>query len=227
MFRSTLGMYIEGLPKEFKIPLVAHNRNQMVLKNRSRIFYQIAGNKARLGQGKAITYLHGTETASWGNEEGLASLIASLAEKNPERLYLFESTAQGFNMFHDMYKTAKKARTQRAIFCGWWRNEYCYVRKWRTENPEKVKEHQRKNSHQRRVRLQGGRFERFDYVEIFERDNWICGICTKPIDNKLKWPNPMSVSLDHIVPVSRGGGHVKENVQSAHLSCNISKGSNG
>jgi len=124
MFRSTLGMYIDGLPKEYKIPLVAHNRNQMVLKNRSRIFYQIAGNKSRLGQGKAITYLHGTETASWGNEEGLASLIASLAEKNPERLYMFESTAQGFNMFHDMYKTAKKARTQRAIFCGWWRNEY-------------------------------------------------------------------------------------------------------
>lgn len=127
MFRSTLGMYMDGLPKEYKIPLVAHNRNQMVLKNRSRIFYQIAGNKSRLGQGKAITYLHGTETASWGNEEGLASLIASLAEKNAERLYMFESTAQGFNMFHDMYKTAKSAKTQHAIFCGWWRNEYYTV----------------------------------------------------------------------------------------------------
>jgi hypothetical protein len=127
MFRSTLAMYMEGLPKEYKIPLVAHNRNQMVLKNRSRLFYQIAGNKSRLGQGKAITYLHGTETASWGNEEGLASLIASLAEKNSERLYMFESTAQGFNMFHDMYKTAKVARTQRAIFCGWWRNEFYSV----------------------------------------------------------------------------------------------------
>jgi len=127
MFRSTLAMYMDGLPKEYKIPLIAHNRNQMVLKNRSRIFYQIAGNKSRLGQGKAITYLHGTETASWGNEEGLASLIASLAEKNPERLYMFESTAQGFNMFHDMYKVAKSAKTQRAIFCGWWRNEYYSV----------------------------------------------------------------------------------------------------
>jgi hypothetical protein len=73
MFRSTLAMYMDGLPKEYKIPLIAHNRNQLVLKNRSRIFYQIAGNKSRLGQGKAITYLHGTETASWGNEEGLAS----------------------------------------------------------------------------------------------------------------------------------------------------------
>jgi len=124
MFRSTLAMYMDGLPKEYKIPLVAHNRNQLVLQNRSRVFYQIAGNKSRLGQGKAITYLHGTETASWGNEEGLASLIASLAENNPERLYMFESTAQGFNMFHDMYVTAKRAKTQRAIFCGWWRNQF-------------------------------------------------------------------------------------------------------
>jgi len=124
-FRTTLAMYMDGLPPEYKIPLMSHNRNQMVLKNRSRMFYQVAGlrSKGSLGRGKAITYLHGTETSSWGDEEGLASLLASLAEKNPARLYLFESTARGFNMFHDMYITAKRARTQHAIFCGWWRNE--------------------------------------------------------------------------------------------------------
>ena len=124
-FRTTLAMYIEGLPTEYKIPLVSHNRNQMVLKNRGRLFYQVAGIRAKgsLGRGKAITFLHGTETSSWGDEEGLASLLASLAETNPARLYLFESTARGFNMFHDMYVTAKRARTQHAIFCGWWRNE--------------------------------------------------------------------------------------------------------
>jgi hypothetical protein len=125
MFRTTLAMYMDGLPREYKIPAVAHNRNQLSLKNRSRLFYQVAGLRAKgsLGRGKAITYLHGTETSSWGDEEGLASLLASLAETNPNRLYMFESTARGFNMFHDMYVTAKRARTQRAIFCGWWRNE--------------------------------------------------------------------------------------------------------
>ena len=125
MFRSTLAMYMDGLPKEYRIPILAHNRNQLSLKNRSRIFYQVAGLRAKgsLGRGKAITYLHGTETSSWGDEEGLASLLASLAETNPDRLYTFESTARGFNMFHDMYVTDKRARTQRAIFCGWWRNE--------------------------------------------------------------------------------------------------------
>jgi len=126
MFRSTLAMYMDGLPKEYKIPLIAHNRNQLSLKNRSRLFYQVAGLRAKgsLGRGKAITYLHGTETSSWGDEEGLASLLASLAETNPNRLYIFESTARGFNMFHEMYTTAKRARTQKAIFCGWWRNEF-------------------------------------------------------------------------------------------------------
>jgi hypothetical protein len=129
MFRSTLAMYMEGLPKEYRIPLLAHNRNQLQLKNRSRLFYQVAGLRAKgsLGRGKAITFLHGTETSSWGDEEGLASLLASLAETNPNRLYIFESTARGFNMFHDMYVTAKRARTQRAIFCGWWRNQFYSV----------------------------------------------------------------------------------------------------
>ena len=126
MFRGTLSAYMEGLPKEYKIPLVNHNRTQLTLKNRSRLFYQVAGTRAKggLGRGKGITFLHGTETSSWGDEEGLASLKASLAETNDDRLYIFESTARGFNMFHDMYTTAKRARTQKAIFCGWWRNEF-------------------------------------------------------------------------------------------------------
>lgn len=129
MFRSTLAMYMEGLPKEYRIPILAHNRNQLALRNRSRLFYQVAGLRAKgsLGRGKGITFLHGTETSSWGDEEGLASLLASLAETNPNRFYIFESTARGFNMFHDMYVTAKRARSQKAIFCGWWRNEFYSV----------------------------------------------------------------------------------------------------
>ena len=131
MFRSTLSAYMEGLPKEYRIPLVAHNRNQLTLRNRSRMVYQVAGLRAKgsLGRGKAITYMHATETSSRGDEEGLASLLASLAEKNPMRLYLFESTARGFNMFHDMWVTAKRARTQRAIFIGWWLNQFYTAKK--------------------------------------------------------------------------------------------------
>lgn len=131
MFKSTLEMYMDGLPPRFRIPLVAHNRTQLVLKNRSRLLYQVAGtrNNGGLGRGKAITYLHGTETSSWGSPEGLASLVSSLAETNPLRLFLFESTARGFDMFHDMYKTALASKSQRAVFIGWWRNELYALQK--------------------------------------------------------------------------------------------------
>jgi hypothetical protein len=126
MFKSTLTMYMEGLPKEFKIPMEQHNRTQLVLKNRSRFAYQVAGTRknTKLGKGKAITFLHGTEVSEWGDEEGIASLEASLAETNPNRLYVFETTAQGYNGFYDAWEDAKAAETKRAIFIGWWRNKF-------------------------------------------------------------------------------------------------------
>lgn len=34
----------------------------------------------------------------------------------------------------------------------------------------------------------------------------------------------MSPSIDHVIPLSRGGAHAMGNVQSAHLRCNSSKG---
>lgn len=64
----------------------------------------------------------------------------------------------------------------------------------------------------------------FDYREVFERDGWVCGICTEPVDPEATWPDPLSASLDHVVPVSRGGVHVPENAQCAHLVCNVQKG---
>lgn len=64
-----------------------------------------------------------TESSSWVDEDGLKSLMSSLAETFPDRLYVFESTAQGFDLFYDMWNTAKESTTQKAIFIGWWRNE--------------------------------------------------------------------------------------------------------
>ena len=66
--------------------------------------------------------------------------------------------------------------------------------------------------------------ETFSFHEVFDRDGWVCGICSGPVDPDLKWPDPLSVSLDHIVPVSRGGKHRRDNAQCSHLRCNVSKG---
>jgi 5-methylcytosine-specific restriction endonuclease McrA len=87
---------------------------------------------------------------------------------------------------------------------------------WAAKNPEK----RRANLQRRRARLRGGETEKFSDVEIFERDGWVCGICGEPIDRTLKAPDGMSVSLDHIIPVSKDGAHKRANVQAAHLQCN-------
>lgn len=59
---------------------------------------------------------------------------------------------------------------------------------------------------------------------VYERDEWVCNICSAPVDRNLSWPDPMSPSLDHVLPLSLGGHHTMENVALAHLSCNVRKG---
>ena len=54
----------------------------------------------------------------------------------------------------------------------------------------------------------------------------VCALCGKPVDKTLKWPHPLSKSVDHIIPVSKGG-HPSDiqNLQLAHLCCNGEKSS--
>ena len=47
----------------------------------------------------------------------------------------------------------------------------------------------------------------------------ICGICGMPVDKSLKYPHPMSPSVDHIIPCARGGSDDLDNLQLAHRKC--------
>lgn len=76
----------------------------------------------------------------------------------------------------------------------------------------------------RRARKAGVDAESFDSLEVYERDGWTCGICDVEIDPQLKHPDPMSVSLDHVIPLSLGGPHTRANTRPAHLQCNIRRG---
>lgn len=49
----------------------------------------------------------------------------------------------------------------------------------------------------------------------------VCGICGRPVNFDLTFPNPWSATLDHIIPVQKGGDPASiENLQLAHLQCN-------
>lgn len=72
----------------------------------------------------------------------------------------------------------------------------------------------------RQGRMSGG--QGFLAAEIFERDGHRCYLCGGVCSGA--YPAPMAASLDHVMPIARGGLHTRDNVRTAHLLCNMSKG---
>ena len=77
--------------------------------------------------------------------------------------------------------------------------------------------------HVRRAK-HSGQYIKFKSVEIFEKYGWTCHLCSKPILKSFEYPDPQSPSLDHIIPLSKGGWHAPWNCRPAHLGCNSRKG---
>ena len=51
-----------------------------------------------------------------------------------------------------------------------------------------------------------------------------CGICGRLVNKKLKYPDPMSPVIDHIVPIAKGGHpSAIDNLRLAHWQCNRQK----
>lgn len=75
-----------------------------------------------------------------------------------------------------------------------------------------------------RARHFGVPYEPVNVKKVYERDGYKCRICGGRIDMKANAPDHNSKSIDHIIPMSLGGGHSWTNVQAAHLGCNRKKG---
>lgn len=67
-----------------------------------------------------------------------------------------------------------------------------------------------------------GAFEKNKKKILMTQDT--CGICGRPVDKHLKYPHPLSPTVDHIIPVNKGG-HPSDigNLQLAHWTCNRQK----
>lgn len=60
-------------------------------------------------------------------------------------------------------------------------------------------------------------------LALAARDGGDCSICSAPVDFSEAWPGPASPSVDHVVPLSKGGLNAPENLALAHLTCNRAK----
>lgn len=55
------------------------------------------------------------------------------------------------------------------------------------------------------------------------RDRWTCQVCHRPTDRTADPIHPDAPTVDHVVPLSKGGQHTMANVQVACYSCNSRK----
>lgn len=52
-----------------------------------------------------------------------------------------------------------------------------------------------------------------------------CYLCGEWINKARRWPDPLSATADHVLPLALGGARLdRENVRAAHFRCNLSKG---
>lgn len=80
----------------------------------------------------------------------------------------------------------------------------------------------------RSITIRAGRRYVFGYLRratidwLLDRDKGRCQLCLRRVVRKAQ-RTKLSPSIDHIVPVSKGGGNEDSNLQLAHLYCNMKK----
>lgn len=141
------------------------------------------------------------------------AVSAAWRERNPN------AVREGYRRWY-----SENAEKKRDESLNWYRNNQDRAKQtnstWYRDNVDKS----RAKARARRVIKRGGDSEKFFAAEIFKRDEWVCQLCGGKVDPALRHPDPLSASLDHVVPVSKGGGHTRANVQLAHLVCNTARG---
>lgn len=135
---------------------------------------------------------------------------------------------------------SKSRKNKKAVYC----KKHCNKRKkvYRMKYPERItasrkeylklhrdkyNQYHRQIQRDRRARQKNAFIERVIDKKIYLRDGWICQICHRKVNNKLKYPHPMSASIDHIIPLALEGKHEPKNCQLAHLICNERKHTKG
>lgn len=122
--------------------------------------------------------------------------------------------------FHGSCKLCEKARYAEPGFRA---AEAIRGSAWRAANRDRRKAQKRK----RERMLAGARQAAYVPGHIFARDGWVCYLCDTPTDQDAKVPHPLAATVEHVIPLSKGGADAPHNVRCAHFSCNVRKGYRG
>jgi len=85
---------------------------------------------------------------------------------------------------------------------------------YRRNNRERCREYCRRYD----ARKVNATIGKVSYEEVVKKANGICYLCGWIV-------LPEEMSIDHVIPLSRGGAHSQDNLEMTHKNCNSSKGS--
>lgn len=83
----------------------------------------------------------------------------------------------------------------------------------------RLRDYRRLRGHRRRSGVDDAPIDVLTRYGVYQRDGWTCYICQKPTARQYSAQNPLSPTLDHIVPLERGGQNIVRNVRLAHAGC--------
>lgn len=75
----------------------------------------------------------------------------------------------------------------------------------------------------RAQRLRAQTVESVSPARVFVRDNWTCWLCNQQCNPKAMIPDPLFPTVDHVIPISKGGEHSYANCRCACFACNCKK----
>jgi 5-methylcytosine-specific restriction endonuclease McrA len=112
--------------------------------------------------------------------------------------------------------------------CAWCNGEmvvpfsYTGSRKYHEDCALKAK---RQRNRLKTVKRQSGRVQglRVDVEFIADRDKYVCHICSDTVDMSLARNSRYGATLDHVIPLSKGGDDSLDNLKLAHWICNVRK----
>ena len=100
--------------------------------------------------------------------------------------------------------------------------------KYKKSNPDKVREWNRRNNRKREALKRNNGHEPYSEKQVLDTYGVMCHICTIEIDlsaprqaGKVGWQK--GLHIDHLIPLSKGGPDMLENVRPSHGKCNIDK----
>lgn len=59
--------------------------------------------------------------------------------------------------------------------------------------------------------------------QVIGRYGTVCWLCGQPIDMQASRRAPLGLSIDHVIPRSKGGSDDIDNLRPAHLQCNCKR----